>query len=175
MKKLLVPALLVSLLAACGTTPSTDGAPVEGRDASASAYGAGALGANGLPVVLSDPKSPLSKRSVYFDLDRFEIKMEYQDLVAAHAKFLAANPGMRVLVQGNTDERGSREYNLSLGQKRSDAVKRSLVLMGATEAQVESVSLGEEKPRAEGSNEAAWTENRRADILYRAADGRGEF
>ena len=80
-----------------------------------------------------------------------------------------------MLIQGNTDERGSREYNLSLGQKRADAVKRSLTLLGAKEGQVESVSLGEEKPRNAGSGEEAWSENRRADILYRAPDGRGEF
>ena len=80
-----------------------------------------------------------------------------------------------MLIQGNTDERGSREYNLSLGQKRADAVKRSLTLLGAKEGQVESVSLGEEKPKNAGSDEAAWAENRRADILYRAPDGRGEF
>ena len=80
-----------------------------------------------------------------------------------------------MLLQGNTDERGSREYNLSLGQKRADAVKRSLVLLGAREDQVESVSLGEEKPKNAGHDEGAYSENRRADVLYRAADGRGEF
>ena len=136
---------------------------------------AGGVDANGLPRELTDPKSKLSQRSIYFDLDKYEVKDEYKDLVAAHAKYLVANKGFKVLIQGNTDERGSREYNLSLGQKRSDAVKRSLILLGAKEDQVESVSLGEEKPKNPGHDESAWSENRRADILYRAPDGRGEF
>ena len=136
---------------------------------------AGDLDASGLPRELTDPKSQLAQRSIYFDLDRYEVKSDYQGLVAAHAKFLTANPGFRVLIQGNTDERGSREYNLSLGQKRADAVKRALVLLGVQDNQVESVSLGEEKPKNPGQDEAAYAENRRADILYRAPDGRGEF
>ena len=128
-----------------------------------------------MPHELTDPKSTLSQRSIYFDLGKYEVKDEYRDLVAAHAKYLVTNKGFKVLIQGNTDERGSREYNLSLGQKRSDAVKRSLTLLGAKEDQVESVSLGEEKPKNPGHDESAWTENRRADILYKAPDGRGEF
>ena len=88
---------------------------------------AGGLDARGLPRELTDPKSVLSQRSIYFDLDKYDVKAEYKDLVAAHAKYLVANKGFKVLIQGNTDERGSREYNLSLGQKRSDAVKRSLI------------------------------------------------
>ncbi|MCK6389999.1 MAG: peptidoglycan-associated lipoprotein Pal [Azonexus sp.] len=184
MKKLLIPALLASLLAACSTTPlpeDTNGAPVETRNGAATNPSdvapvvAGNLDASGLPRELTDPKSPLAKRSIYFDLDKYDVKAEYQDLVAAHAKYLVANRGFKVLLQGNTDERGSREYNLSLGQKRADAVKRSLVLLGAREDQVESVSLGEEKPKNAGHDESAYSENRRADILYRAADGRGEF
>lgn len=183
MKKLLIPALLSALLAACSTTPLPEdgaGAPVESRTGGSSSTGvtpvtAGGLDASGLPRELTDPSSKLSKRSIYFDLDSYEVKDEYKDLVAAHAKYLSANKGFKVLLQGNTDERGSREYNLSLGQKRADAVKRALVLLGAQENQVESVSLGEEKPRNPGRDEAAFAENRRADVLYRAADGRGEF
>jgi hypothetical protein len=87
---------------------------------------AGGVDANGLPRELTDPKSKLSQRSIYFDLDKYEVKDEYKDLVASHAKYLVANRGFKVLLQGNTDERGSREYNLSLGQKRAEAVKRSL-------------------------------------------------
>jgi peptidoglycan-associated lipoprotein len=178
MKRLLIPALLAALIAGCSSTPvpdETSGAPVESRSGGVTPVTAGGLDARGLPRELSDPKSVLSKRSIYFDLDKYDVKAEYQDLVAAHAKYLVANRGFKVLIQGNTDERGSREYNLSLGQKRSDAVKRSLILLGAKEEQVESVSLGEEKPKNAGHDESAWTENRRADILYRAADGRGEF
>ena len=180
MKKLLIPALLSALLAACSTTPLPEdgGAPVESRSGSGAGVApvmAGGLDASGLPRELTDPKSKLSQRSVYFDLDSYEVKGEYKDLVAAHAKYLVANKGFKVLLQGNTDERGSREYNLSLGQKRADAVKRSLTLLGVQEGQIESVSLGEEKPKDAGHDEAAWAQNRRADILYRAADGRGEF
>jgi len=179
-KKLLIPALLSALLAACSTTPLPEdgGAPVESRSGSGSGVApvtAGGLDASGLPRELTDPKSKLSQRSIYFDLDKYEVKDEYKDLVAAHAKYLVANKGFKVLLQGNTDERGSREYNLSLGQKRAEAVKRSLTLLGVKDDQIESVSLGEEKPKDAGHDEAAWSQNRRADILYKAADGRGEF
>lgn len=181
MKKLLIPALLSALLAACSTTPLPEdsGAPVETRPGSSSTgvapVTAGGVDSSGLPRELTDPKSKLSQRSIYFDLDKYEVKDEYKDLVAAHAKYLTANKGFKVLLQGNTDERGSREYNLSLGQKRAEAVKRSLTLLGVKDDQIESVSLGEEKPKNAGHDEAAWTENRRADILYKAPDGRGEF
>ena len=181
MKKLLIPALLSALILGCSSTPIPDestGAPVESRSGASSGVApviAGGIDANGLPRELTDPKSALAQRSIYFDLDSYEVKGEYKDLVASHAKYLVANRGFKVLLQGNTDERGSREYNLSLGQKRSDAVKRSLVLLGAKEEQVESVSLGEEKPKNAGHDDSAWAENRRADILYKAADGRGEF
>jgi peptidoglycan-associated lipoprotein len=116
--------------------------------------------------ILRDPKNILSKRSVYFDLDSFTIKDEYRPLVEAHARYLRENPTAKVLIQGNADERGSREYNLALGQKRADAMKRMLLLLGAKEDQIESVSLGEEKPKAVGGNEEAYAENRRDDILY---------
>jgi peptidoglycan-associated lipoprotein len=179
-KKLLIPALLSALLAACSTTPLPEdgGAPVESRSGSGTgvtSVTAGGVDASGLPRELTDPKSKLSQRSIYFDLDKYEVKDEYKDLVASHAKYLVANKGFKVLLQGNTDERGSREYNLSLGQKRAEAVKRSLTLLGVSEGQIESVSLGEEKPKDAGHDEAAWSQNRRADILYKAADGRGEF
>ncbi len=180
MKKLLIPALLVTLLAACSSSPMTDegGAPVESRSGSGTGVApvvAGGVDSLGLPRELTDPSSKLSKRSIYFDLDKYDIRDADKDLVAAHAKYLNANRGFKILVQGNTDERGTPEYNLSLGQKRADAVKRALSLLGVKEEQIESVSLGEEKPKNPGHDDAAWAENRRADILYRAADGRGEF
>ena len=179
MKKLLIPALLSALIVGCSSTPIPDengGAPVESRSGSGVApVVAGGVDANGLPRELTDPKSKLAQRSIYFDLDKYDVKADYQDLVAAHAKYLVDHRGFKVLLQGNTDERGSREYNLSLGQKRAEAVKRSLILLGAREDQVESVSLGKEKPKNPDHDEAAWAENRRADILYKAADGRGEF
>ena len=178
MKNLLSISLLLAVLVGCSTTPTPEegGAPVESRSGTdVKSVVAGGLDASGLPRELTDPNSPLSKRSIYFDVDKYEVKGDYQALVAAHAKYLVANRGFKVLIQGNTDETGSREYNLSLGQKRADAVKRALVLLGAREDQVESVSLGEEKPKNPGHDESAYAENRRADVLYRAPDGRGEF
>lgn len=182
MKKLLIPALLSAFVAACSTTPVPEdgGVDVETRNTTVNKTGVnqvnvGGLDSSGLPNELTDPKSKLAQRSIYFDLDKYDVKDEYRDLVAAHAKYLVAHKGFKVLLQGNTDERGSREYNLSLGQKRAEAVKRSLSLLGVSEDQIESVSLGEEKPKNPEHDDAAWAENRRADILYKAADGRGEF
>ena len=126
-------------------------------------------------AALKDPKSAVFNRSIFFDYDQYTIKDEFKPLVDAHAKLLAKNPGIKMMIQGNADERGSREYNLALGQKRADAVKRSLALLGVKDDQIESVSLGEEKPKNPGHDESAWSENRRADILYKAPDGRGEF
>ncbi len=160
--------VLAAFVAGCSSSPTgpeQNGAPVESRNAVTPVI-AGDVQGRGLPAVLTDPKSILSKRSVFFDYDKYEVKPEYKELVAAHAKFLADNRQFKILIQGNTDDRGSREYNLALGQKRADALKKMLVLLGAREDQVESVSLGEEKPRNEGHDEAAWAENRRADILY---------
>ena len=117
-------------------------------------------------AALKDPSNILSKRSIYYDLDKFDVKEEYRNLVQAHARFLRDNPTAKMLIQGNTDERGSREYNIGLGQRRSDGVKRMLALLGVKEEQVESVSLGEEKPKAEGHDEDAWAQNRRCDMLY---------
>jgi peptidoglycan-associated lipoprotein len=169
MKKLIIPALLALLVAGCSSTPDTgaeqSGAPVEGRDGVKTIQAGGVSGVK-LPPELTDPKSILSKRSVYFDYDKFEIKPEFKDLVAAHAKFLVNNRQFKMLIQGNTDERGSREYNIALGQKRADAVKKALVLLGAREDQVESVSLGEEKPSCVDQSEACWAKNRRGDMLY---------
>lgn len=175
MKKLIIPALLALLITGCSSTPDAPeqgGAPVESRDGNSSVatVTAGGLSGQKLPPELTDPKNILSKRSVYFDYDKYDVKAEYKDLVTAHAKFLANNRQFKMLIQGNTDDRGSREYNLALGQKRADSVKKMLTLLGAREEQVESVSLGEEKPKNEGQNEAAWTENRRGDMLYN-----GEF
>ena len=115
---------------------------------------------------LKDPSNILSRRSIYFDYDQFVVKEEFKPVVSAHAKHLSQNRAMRMVVQGNTDERGSREYNLALGQKRADAVKQMMTLLGAQGSQIETVSFGEEKPRTQGSTEQAFAENRRADIVY---------
>jgi peptidoglycan-associated lipoprotein len=115
---------------------------------------------------LTDPNSPLAKRSVYFDYDSYAVRDEYRSTIDAHARFLTSERSRRVIVQGNTDERGSREYNLALGQKRAEAVRRSLTALGVPDSQVEAVSLGEEKPRTTAQDEASFAENRRADLVY---------
>ena len=116
---------------------------------------------------LNDPNNPLSKRSVFFDFDSFVVKSEYQPLVQTHGSYLGTNKQRRITVEGHTDERGGREYNLALGQKRAEAVKQRLMLLGVTDTQIETVSFGEEKPRGTGSSEDAWSQNRRADLNYR--------
>jgi peptidoglycan-associated lipoprotein len=117
-------------------------------------------------AVLKDPNNILSRRSVYFDYDKFDVKDEYRKLVEAHAQFLKANPSAKMLIQGNADERGSREYNVGLGQRRSDSVKKMLTLLGARDDQIESVSLGEEKPVCTAASEDCYAKNRRGDMLY---------
>ena len=120
--------------------------------------------------MLADPASALSKRSVYYDFDMYNIREEFQPMVEAHAKFLREHKELRVRVEGNCDERGSREYNLALGQRRADAIKRAMTLLGVPPRQIETVSFGAEKPKAVGSNEEAWAENRRSDIVYVGID-----
>ena len=122
-------------------------------------------GATGF-AALKDPNNILSKRAVYFDYDKFDVKDEFKPLIEAHAKFLRDNSSAKMLIQGKADERGSREYNVGLGQRRSDGVKKMLSLLGVKEDQLESVSLGEEKPKSEAHDEAAWAQNRRSDMLY---------
>ncbi|KAF1051920.1 MAG: Outer membrane protein P6 [Burkholderia gladioli] len=115
---------------------------------------------------LNDPNSPLAKRSVYFDFDSYSVSDQYQGLLTQHAQYLKSRPARHILIQGNTDERGTSEYNLALGQKRAEAVRRGLSLLGVPDSQMESVSLGKEKPQATGHDEASWAQNRRADIVY---------
>ena len=167
MKKLVLPALLSLVLAACSSTGTDTASQVEDRSAGAGVTTVTAGGTSGSGIAaLTDPNNILSKRSVFFDFDSYIIKSEAKPLVEAHARFLVQNPQMKMLIQGNTDERGSREYNLALGEKRADVVKQALMLLGAKEAQIESVSLGEEKPRCDDASEACYAENRRGDMLY---------
>ena len=115
---------------------------------------------------LDDPKSQLAARSVYFPYDDFSVDAKYQPLVQAHGRFLQTHGAVQIRIEGNADERGSREYNLALGDKRAQVVAKQLELMGAKPTQIEAVSYGEERPKAEGHDEGAWAENRRADIRY---------
>jgi peptidoglycan-associated lipoprotein len=161
-----------ALLSACASSVKLDDKPpVEERTgtppAAADTRAVTTVNAQNTNVdPLNDPKGVLAKRSVYFDLDSYSVKDEFRPVVEAHAKYLSANRGRKVVIQGNTDDRGGREYNLALGQKRAEAVRRSLSLLGVQESQMEAVSFGKEKPRATGSDDAAWAENRRADIAY---------
>jgi peptidoglycan-associated lipoprotein len=184
MRKLILAAIAAVVLAGCASTETQPEAPIDDKSAAtapaaggATTAGTGAagvagttgavgsaVGAGGSP--LRDPANILSKRSVYFDFDSFVVKDEFRPLVEAHARYLAANRGARMTIQGHTDERGSREYNIALGQKRADAIKRNMTLLGAQEAQIETVSFGKEKPRNPGHDEGAWAENRRGDIVY---------
>ena len=115
---------------------------------------------------LGEPGSALAERKLYYDYNQYDIKDEYVPLIEAHANFLLLHPDMKITIQGNCDDRGSREYNLALGQRRSEGVKRALSLLGVSDDQIEAVSLGAEKPVAFGQDEASWAQNRRSDILY---------
>jgi peptidoglycan-associated lipoprotein len=146
------------LMAACSSVKLDD---VNGANSSSSG-GSSNFGSQ----PWNDPKSPLFEKSVYFGFDEYIVQTKYQKILSAHASYLKANPKQKIIIQGNTDDRGTAEYNLALGQRRSDATRKSLNLMGVSDDQMEAVSFGKEKPKAEGDTEAAWTENRRADIIY---------
>ncbi len=162
---------IICLLSACAGQKTQPTAEIVdrslGADDGAAARSSGLASEGAAFHPLQDPSNILSQRSVYYDYDSYTVKNEYRELVLAHAEYLRDNPDANVLLQGNTDERGSREYNLALGQRRADNVKNMMTLAGARDAQIESVSLGEEKPRAMSNDESSWAENRRTDILYR--------
>ena len=164
MKKALFSALTLALLYGCASTPVEPEKPAEPSVQTPAVPAAPPLAAR--PVQPAAPQIDLSKRSVFYDYDKYDIKDEFRPVLQAHGKYLAENRGKKMLIQGNCDERGSREYNIALGQRRAEGVKRMLVLMGATEGQVEPVSLGEEKPRCTDHNEGCWSQNRRSDMRY---------
>jgi peptidoglycan-associated lipoprotein len=181
MLKIVSGLAIVALVAACSSTPTAEqkGAAVEDRAPSTTPPAQVVQSTPVKPAVaqpsttdsmagseLKDPNNILSKRSIFFDYDSNLVKEEYRPIVAAHARYLTQNRNAKMIIQGNTDERGSREYNLALGQRRADAVKQMMTVLGADGPRVETVSFGEEKPRAQGSTEAAYAENRRADIVY---------
>ena len=167
---------LVAVLATAGILAGCSSVPVDGAPTAASTSGS----QNGQGVTvdnsavktvevdpLNDPKSPLAQRSVYFALDSYSVAPQYDQMLSAHANYLMSHQNRNIVVEGNTDERGSSEYNLALGQKRSEAVISKLKLLGVPATRMEAVSFGKEKPLAKGSNEEAWAKNRRADIRYR--------
>ncbi|WP_394781598.1 peptidoglycan-associated lipoprotein Pal [Undibacterium sp.] len=161
-----------AILAACSTPVKVDEKPVAPV---AAAKAAPAPDSRTVSTVvapqmdpLTDPNNILSKHSVYFDFDSYTVKKDFNPVVEAHSKYVASSASRKILIQGNTDERGGSEYNLALGQKRAEAVRKAMALLGTPDAQMEAVSYGKEKPKASGSDEAAWAENRRADIVYTA-------
>ena len=170
----LVSLVIAAALSACSTpkpevapAPVTP-APAPAPKAPAPPPKAAAVQPTPQPVPAHlDPKSAIStKRSVFFDLDRFDIKPEYVPTLELHGKYLSGNPSLSIRVEGNADERGSAEYNLALGQKRAEAVRRALKAYGVRDAQMEAVSFGKEKPIATGHDESSWAQNRRADVRY---------
>lgn len=173
--RLVAAAAMLALITGCATQQGGVGsepAPVEeraatGAEANGGAQAGGASEAGGYTSAdLDDPASLLSQRVVYFAFDSNDISPDAAAVLEAHSRYLAAHPEVRVSVEGHTDERGSQEYNLALGERRAEAVKRVLLLNGALANQIQSVSFGEEKPAMEGSNEEAWAQNRRAELVY---------
>ena len=173
--------VLAALVAACASEPEqqpaaastpvassvTSRAPERATPATAPATRPPAAPERAATDPFKDPSSLLSKRTVFYDYDESTVKASDRPVIEAHGAWLKAHPGASLEVEGNCDERGSREYNLALGQRRADAVKKMLVLVGASERQIETVSYGEEHPHAQGHDESAWAQNRRSDLVYR--------
>lgn len=168
----LIAAVTISLvLSACASSVKLDDAA--GKTTTSAPTGAASVDPRNVATValgvtdpLNDPAGVLAKRSVYFDYDSYAIKNEFKSVVEAHSNYLNGHKDRKIIIQGNTDERGGTEYNLALGQKRAEALRKAFSMLGVTDNQMEAVSFGKEKPRATGSDEASWAENRRADIVY---------
>jgi peptidoglycan-associated lipoprotein len=189
MRFALTNAVIISgalLLSACSSTSMGNKVPIEDRSLTkqnenvankdglnASGAKTAAIESRAVETIVVPPTQSKNdaagippKRSIYFDYNSFAIRNDSQPLIEAHAKYLNTKKGQKIIIQGNTDDRGGREYNLALGQKRAEAVRKSLSLLNVPESQMEAVSFGKEKPKALGSNEASWAENRRSDIIY---------
>ena len=168
MKKIILSILMAGLLASCASKEAKQ----ESQQATAPEMGVAkgqtqTFGSQPTPVPTAQARPTMpTERSIYFDFDKSIIKDQYKSLVQAHAQYLANNSSARTTIQGNCDERGSREYNLGLGQRRADAEKHALTVLGVSKSQVETVSFGKEKPRCTEHNESCWSQNRRADIVY---------
>ena len=177
MKKLWLVLCTTALMAGCASSVKLDDVPVEDKTGmSVSQQGSensgGAVGQSGVKSLDigksgQDAAAPAGSRIVYFDYDSFVIKPEFQSVIEAHARNLKVEKMRKVAIEGHTDERGGREYNLALGQKRAESVRRALGLLGVADSQVEAVSFGKEKPAVQGSDENAMAKNRRAEISYR--------
>ncbi len=172
--KLLMVMVALGWLAACSSTGGSKEGDVAVEDRGAGDAGSyegattsGVSGYGDLSVEsLSDPNSPLSQRVIYFAYDSDEVAEQDRELVAAHAAFLAANPDVKVSLEGHTDERGAREYNVALGERRGQTVRRMLEFQNVSPQQITTVSYGEEKPDVDGHDESAWSMNRRVELVY---------
>lgn len=182
MKRIVSIALLcagAALLAGCPKKPTTIQPPTAGSQVGGSAS-TGAEGASTSGTALGGDANPMGARTgagteagglsgrktIYFDFDKSEIKPEYADIVTANAQNLTSHPSFKLKLEGNTDERGTREYNIGLGERRAQAVRRALMLQGVAETQITTVSFGSERPAAEGDDESAWAKNRRVELVY---------
>ena len=177
-KRLSIAMAVLALVVGCSSGVDLDNVPVEDKNGAPLSTGAnganagntGQSGVRGVDLSQSgaDAAGPGGvSRIVYFDYDSYVIKQDYQSLIDAHARFMKSGNARKVVIEGHTDERGGREYNLALGQKRAEAVRRSLGLLGVPDGQIEAVSFGKEKPAAQGSGEDVYAQNRRAELSYR--------
>lgn len=174
MKKILIGLSLAILLAACASKEPIKEAKVEERtptptttvSPTATTQGTGTTSTAIKGDDLKNPNSILSKRVIYFDYDQDTVKSEYAALIQAHANYLANNRGRKIRLEGHADERGSREYNMALGQRRADTVRKATSVLGVSNDRMETVSFGEDKPKATGHDESAWAQNRRVEIVY---------
>jgi peptidoglycan-associated lipoprotein len=182
MRKILMVLMLATALVSAGgcaskkpkpgASQSTEVGANGGADSSGASSDAANAGSVGSDVDVAGPQGGLlAKRVIYFDFDSSDIKGEGNDVVAAHAKYLASHASTRVRLEGNTDDRGSREYNIGLGERRAQSVRRALMLQGAAEGQITTVSYGAERPAAAGTDESAWAKNRRVEIVYLGPGG----
>ena len=164
--KVLFVGMLAISIAACSTAKKEEEMPVtptdQATDARQGAQEQGAITSN----PFEDPSNPLSKRTVYFEFDSSEIKPADREVIMAHAQYLASHPQTKVVLEGHADERGSREYNIALGERRAKAVSQFMLLQGASQSQIDVISFGEERPIALGHDESAWSLNRRVEIIY---------
>lgn len=180
-RKAVILAIPMMFLVGCATAPTdsdndqlgddsvVDSGAVFTGDSSSSAETLGLATTSDISsqeLSLDDPSSLLSKRVIYFDFDRSKIKDEFNEIIGAHAGYLAENPGAQIKLEGHADERGSREYNIGLGERRGNSVARYFGLQGAARGQLEVVSFGEERPVAMGNDDSAWSLNRRVEIIY---------
>jgi peptidoglycan-associated lipoprotein len=175
MKKAALYLIVVAVAAACSSQEVKKEPTVSDRSTAVPPTTSGGSTSTARPTTtadpmrgnpLTDPNSPLAKRSVFFDFDSNAVKDEYRGLVQAHTRFMTDKRDMRIRIEGNCDERGSREYNLALGQRRAESVKKVMTVLGVSDGRIETTSYGEEKPMAPGHDESAWAQNRRADIKY---------